>query len=69
MKFTTELRAIDPLDGELKTWCGPYINAISFSDARQYCDNNGLGYLVVTGVLVAEVESDGTIINHNSNEN
>lgn len=69
MKFVTEIWAIDPFDGELKIWFGPYIDAISFSDARRYCDDNGLGYLTVTGVLVAEVEPDGTITNHNINEN
>lgn len=68
-KFTTELRAIDPNDGELKTWQGPDIDAVSFDDARQYCDNNGLGYLKVVGLLVAEVELDGTIIHYDASEN
>lgn len=53
--FTTELRAIDPRDGELKTWCGPHVPGISWDDARWYCDNNGLGYCRVTGELVAEI--------------
>lgn len=53
--YTTEIRAIDPTDGELKTWCGPNIPAISFSDAKAYCQHNGLGYCKVTGKLVTEI--------------
>jgi len=53
--YTTTIKAIDPLDGELKTWGGPNVPGISFADARRYCDNNGLGYCEVTGVLVAEI--------------
>lgn len=68
-KFTTELRAIDPVDGKIKTWQGPHIDAISFDDAQQYCVNNGLGYLYVTGDLIAEVELDGTITHYDISEN
>lgn len=68
-KFTTELRAIDPQDGEIKTWQGPHIESVSFDEARRYCDSNGLGYLKIAGVLVAEVELDGTIINYDLSEN
>lgn len=53
--FTTELKAIDPRDGELKTWCGPHVPGISWSDAENYCQENELGYCVVTGELVAEI--------------
>lgn len=55
--YTTEIRAIDPRDNQVKTWCGPYVPAISFADARAYCDDNGLGYCVVTGILVAEIDA------------
>jgi len=68
-KFTTELRAIDPSDGEIKTWQGPDIDAISFADAQQYCINNGLGYLTVTGILVAVIGDDGIITNYDTSEN
>jgi hypothetical protein len=53
--YTTQIKAIDPADGEMKTWCGPNVPGISFSDARWYCDNNGLGYCEVTGQLVCEI--------------
>lgn len=59
LKFTTIIKAIDPKDGELKTWCGPYIEALSFTDAQRQCELNGLGYCKVDGVLVVEVSQNG----------
>lgn len=53
--FTTTIQAIDPSDGELKLWFGPNVPAISFNDARNYCDNNGLGYCKIHGELVATI--------------
>lgn len=53
--YVTEIVAIDPCTNELKTWCGPHIPAISFTDAETYCQNNGLGYCKVTGQLIAEI--------------
>jgi len=54
--FNTEIKAIDPNDGELKYWSGPHIKAISFSDAQRYCNENGLGYCKVIGLLEREDE-------------
>lgn len=67
--FTTEVDAIDPADGILKTWQGPHVQAISFDDAKQYCNSEGMGYLRVTGILVKEVdeEADETIDYSNDN--
>ena len=56
--FTSELHAIDPADGELKLWQGPHIEAISLSMAENFCQQNGLGYLKITGILVKEIEVD-----------
>ena len=53
--YCTEIKAIDPVDGELKTYGGPRIPAISFQDAEDYCHNNGLGYCRVIGVLMAVI--------------
>lgn len=53
--FTTKIRAIDPIDKTIKTYCGPNIPAISFQDAEKYCQLNGLGYCEVDGILVAEI--------------
>lgn len=59
--FTSELRAIDPTDGELKLWQGPNIPAISLSMAESFCQQNGLGYLTITGILVKEIEVDSNL--------
>jgi hypothetical protein len=53
--FTTVINAIDPADGELKEWCGPTIEAISWTLADEYLLNNGMGYCTINGVLFAEV--------------
>ena len=53
--YTTTIKAIDPKDGELKTWGGPNIQGITFKDAENYCQNNGLGYCKVDGLLVSEI--------------
>ena len=53
--YTTLIRATDPLDGELKTWMGPYVPGISFSDAESYCQNNGLGYCKVDAQYLGEI--------------
>lgn len=54
MIFTTIIKAIDPRypeDEELKTWQGPNIEAISWTHAEQYLQENGLGYCEVNGIL------------------
>ncbi len=53
--YVTSIMAVDPRDGELKKWCGPEVPGISESDAQRYCENNGLGYCKVDGILVAEI--------------
>lgn len=52
--FCTRIMALDPQDGELKHWAGPYVPGINFETAQQYCDQNGLGYCVVIGELESE---------------
>lgn len=53
--YITQIRAIDPKDGELKTYAGPHVPAISFGFAEEYCQHNGLGYCEVIGELIAEI--------------
>jgi hypothetical protein len=55
MKFETQITAIDPQDGKLKTWSGPCILANSIEDAQEYCQNNGLGYLNVIEEIIGEI--------------
>ena len=56
--YITELKAICPIDGTLKTWAGQNIQALSFSDAERICQTNGMGYLKVVGQLVSEIPYD-----------
>ena len=53
--YLTELRAIDPTDGVLKTWGGPRIKGTSWDNAQKWCDEN-MGYLTVIGELVSEID-------------
>lgn len=41
--------------GEMKTFCGPNIKAISAKLAHEYCQNNGLGYCEILGQLTSEI--------------
>lgn len=54
--YTTEIKAIDPETNELLRWQGPHVPGISFRDAQEYCQRNGLGYCIVTGKLVGEID-------------
>jgi hypothetical protein len=54
MIFLTEIRAVDPTDGKLKTWAGPEVEAPSFSLAEDYCRDR-LGYCRVVGQLVMTI--------------
>lgn len=53
--YVTTVKAISPVTGELTTYSGPNVPGISFKDAQDYCENNGLGYCKVEGLLVAEI--------------
>ena len=53
--YTTIIKAISPVDDELKVYAGPNVQGISFTDAQNYCNNNGLGYCKVIGLIVTEI--------------
>ena len=55
-KFTTILQAIDPKDGQLKTWHGQIIEAKNIVEAKRFCQKNGMGYLRVVGEFIAEIK-------------
>lgn len=57
MIFITKLRAIDPEDGELKTYAGPNIKEISWTHAEEYCKKY-LPYCIVEGILHSEIDED-----------
>lgn len=54
MIFLTKLKAIDPKDGEVKTWGGPMIEAICWSEAEHKIKDKG--YLEIDGVLWSEID-------------
>ena len=56
MKYQTMTRAIDPKDGELKTWIGPRIEAISRMEAEEKIKE--FGYLQITGLIHTEVDEN-----------
>lgn len=58
--YLTEIKAICPKTGVLKTYSGQNIKAITQKFAEEYCELNGLGYLKVIGELVAEINYDLT---------
>lgn len=60
--YTTELDAVDPVDGRIKTFAGPHIPAISWTKAEEFCQEKGFGYLRVTGQLISVI---GTKVDEN----
>lgn len=55
-KWVTEILALDPVSGHLKTYGGPHIDAPTWEEATSFCQANGLGYCRVVGQLIAEVD-------------
>jgi len=53
--WTTEIKALSPIDGELHTYGGPNVPGINRKDAYRYCEENGLGYCRVDGELICEI--------------
>lgn len=53
--YITRIRAIDPNDGELKTWGGDNIQAITWEHAEYILNETGRGYMQVDGELIAEI--------------
>ena len=59
--WLTEIKAIDPIDGQLKTWAGPEVNALTLAMAEHHCKTL-LGYCRVIGELVAIIPCiEGTL--------
>jgi len=55
--FTTQIKAIDPDDGELKVWKGPDVYAQTWQLAEQFCYEN-MGYCKVVGECQEETDSE-----------
>lgn len=56
--FETIIKAISPLDGEIHTYFGPTIKAPSKELAREFCDENGLGYCIIGDEVYSEIPCD-----------
>jgi hypothetical protein len=65
--YLTEFLAKDLFDGDLKTYAGPRIEAISFQKAEEYC-RKFHPYLRVIGELEAEMVDEG-VIHYNFKDN
>lgn len=57
-KFVTLIQAIDPKDGNLKTFYGDYIEAKDENEAQNILDETGRGYMKVSGGFVEEIDTD-----------
>ena len=57
MTFTTKIRAYDHKDGEVKTFSGPRIQAISWAEAEFIC-NQMYPYAWVDGLLWSEIDEE-----------
>ena len=57
-KFVTIIQAIDPKDGNLKTFHGDYIEAENEEKAQEIIDNSEKGYLKLSGELIEEIPTD-----------
>lgn len=56
-KWVTEIRAIDPSDGKLKSWQGPHVDANTKEEGEEWCRKNA-GYLSILGEFVGEIDWD-----------
>lgn len=53
--FATRIKAIDPTTGDLVTWHGDNVEALTEGMAQEWLNHNGKGYMKVVGELVAEI--------------
>ena len=54
MIYLTEIKAIHPKTGEIKTWAGIKVNASSWEAAERTLEEKGFGYCKVIGTLQDE---------------
>lgn len=68
LTWSTKIRAINPLTGDLCTWCGPKIKAFSEAQAKEYLQENELGYCEIDGLFMGNVtyQDDGYKFDHDS---
>jgi len=57
--WSTKIKAIDPLTGEMCIWGGPKIKAPSRKQAEEFCQENGLGYCEIDGLFITSLSDEG----------
>ena len=57
--YETLIYAKCPHNGDIQTYKGQAISANSEKEAREYCDNNGFGYLHIGDEIIRTVDSNG----------
>lgn len=63
--YSTTIKAIDPMTGEMQLWQGPDVPGITFTDAQQRCIDGGRGYLEVESLIHTKNENVPEPINYN----
>ncbi len=53
--WVTTIWAKSPIDETIRKYGGPNVPGISETEAKIYCEENGLGYCHVIGELVSEI--------------
>lgn len=67
--FCTEIQAIDPRSGELTSWSGPRVQALTWGLAEEYLQIQGLGYARIIGEYIQEQPFQGEKIESNNTQN
>lgn len=67
--FCTEIQAIDPRSGELTSWCGPRVQALTWGLAEEYLQIQGLGYARIIGEYIQEQPFQGEKIENYDTQN
>lgn len=52
--WLTEIKALDPEDGQLKTYCGPEVEAASLEGAQKYCQEK-MPWCWVIGQIISHI--------------
>lgn len=67
--FCTEIQAIDPRSGELTSWSGPRVQALTWGLAEEYLQIQGLGYARIIGEYIQEQPFQGEKIENHDTQN
>jgi hypothetical protein len=57
--YVTKIEAVDPIDGQIKTYFGPDIVANSEQEADWLIKNTGLNYCEIVGEMIGRYDTNG----------